>query len=209
MGERSPIIVGIDEAGRGPLAGPVVAAAVIFTESIKSEDSSVFPIDLMGKLKDSKKLSPKQREELFKIITTTCDYGIGIINHKKIDEINILQATFEAMRKAIKNLQKKMPQKSSEEASALPSLYIQVDGNKTIPGLKIKQEAIVKGDQKIKEISAASIIAKVTRDRIMEDLDKKHPAYGFARHKGYGTKFHIEMLKKYGRSKVHRKSFKF
>ena len=166
MGAKTQIIAGIDEAGRGPLAGPVVAAAVIIPNNAK----------VFAEINDSKKLTESKREELFEKIVNTYHYGIGIVDHKKIDKINILQATFQAMKKAVKQLQTKRKLKHA------PGLCL-VDGNKTIPGLKIEQEAIVKGDSKIKEISAASIIAKVTRDRIMLELDKKHPKYGFAKHK--------------------------
>jgi ribonuclease HII len=176
-------VAGIDEAGRGPLAGPVIAAAVIFPKNLKP-----FDVD------DSKKLSPKKREELFdKIIEKALAIGIGSCDEKMIDEINILQATYRAMSHAI-------------AAASISSDYILVDGWE-IPNLKIPQTAIIKGDQKCFSIAAASIIAKVTRDRIMTEYDKKFPAYFFAQHKGYPTRQHIEAIEKQGFCEIHRTSF--
>ena len=180
------ITAGIDEAGRGPLAGPVVACAVIIPEGVK----------IPKLIKDSKKLSEEQRAEMFDFIKVHYQYGIGQADNQEIDRLNILQATFLAMRRAVQALPVK------------PELCL-VDGNKIIPGLKTEQKAIVRGDTKIKEISAASIIAKVTRDKIMLELDKKYPQYNFAEHKGYCTPFHISALKHYGRSPVHRKTFTY
>ena len=163
-------ICGIDEAGRGPLAGPVVAGAVILPK-----DCRILYIN------DSKKLSAKKREELFDIIKA------------RIDEINILQATYEAMRSAINNLN--------------PSPDILLNDAVTIPKVDIKQVPIIKGDAKSISIAAASVLAKVTRDRIMEEYDKKYPEYGFAKHKGYGTKQHIQALEQFGASPIHRRTF--
>lgn len=178
------IICGIDEAGRGPLAGPVYAAAVILPKGC-----------VIDGINDSKKLSEKKREELFDIIThTALAYGIGSATEKEIDEINILQATFLAMRRAVADLNIK------------PDVAL-IDGNKT-PGLKdIKERAIIKGDAKSANIAAASILAKVSRDRVMYEIDKEYPQYQFSRHKGYGTKLHYELLREYGISPVHRLSF--
>lgn len=178
------VICGIDEAGRGPLAGPVCAAAVILPEGCVIEG-----------VNDSKKLSEKKREELFDVITETAlDYSIAFADEREIDEFNILNATFIAMRRAVQGLK------------TVPSLAL-IDGNKT-PGLDgIEQWAIVKGDAKSANIAAASILAKVSRDRVLRELDKEYPQYEFARHKGYGTKLHYEKLREYGISPVHRRSF--
>lgn len=176
-------ICGIDEAGRGPLAGPVVAGAVILPK-----DCRILYIN------DSKKLSEKRRNELFDIIKEEAvTYGIGIIDAARIDEINILQATYEAMRSAINNLN--------------PSPDILLNDAVTIPKVDIKQVPIIKGDAKSISIAAASVLAKVTRDRIMEEYDKKYPEYGFAKHKGYGTASHIQAIKEYGICPLHRLSF--
>jgi ribonuclease HII len=182
------LIAGVDEAGRGPLAGPVVAAAVI----LRSGD----PIDGLA---DSKKLSAKRRDELAKQIRQrSFSWAVAWSNPGEIDEINILAATMLAMWRAIAGL------------SVLPS-GVQVDGNRlpdlTFGDTRIKGEAIVKGDDKVPAISAASIIAKTTRDGIMEFLDRIHPEYGFARHKGYGTQVHRERLQEFGPCEHHRFSF--
>lgn len=177
-------IAGVDEAGRGPLAGPVVAAAVIFTDSVQ-----IWGID------DSKLLSPKRRDILFtKIYDQALAIGIGAVDEILIDNINILQATFLAMRTAITNLR-------------LTPHHALVDGNMTIPGLTIAQTAIPKGDRKCFSIAAASIIAKVTRDRLMIEYDRQFPAYGFAQHKGYPTKQHLKAIIDHGYCPIHRKSF--
>ncbi|MDD5639785.1 MAG: ribonuclease HII [Candidatus Pacebacteria bacterium] len=184
-------VAGIDEAGRGPLAGPVVASAVLITDWN-------FNKELLLNIKDSKKLSEKKREYLFEIILATeqIKWGIGIINEKKIDEVNIFQATKLAMIEAIENLKiKKCPD------------FLIIDGNSTI-NFKTKQKAIVKADDKVFSCSTASIIAKVTRDRIMCEYAKKYPEYQFEKHKGYGTKIHIEAIKKFGPCNIHRKTFK-
>ena len=178
------LIAGIDEAGRGPLAGPVVAAAVIFPEKIK-------PFNL----NDSKKLTPNQRENLYDVIwDEALAVGVGYSNEKIIDEINILQATYRAMREAIASLQ-------------ISPEHVLVDGRE-IPGLHIKQTAIVGGDGKCFSIAAASIIAKVTRDRLMIEYDRKYPNYNFAQHKGYPTKKHIQAILKHGLCPIHRISFR-
>ena len=176
-------ICGIDEAGRGPLAGPVVAGAVILPEGCK-----------IRYLNDSKKLSAARRDMLFdEIQEKAVAVGVGIVSPARIDEINILQATYEAMRQAIKML-------------AVPPELLLNDAV-TIPEVTIPQVPIIKGDAKSMSIAAASIIAKVTRDRMMEHDDSLMPEYGFASHKGYGSASHIEALKQYGPSPIHRKTF--
>ena len=176
-------ICGIDEAGRGPLAGPVVAGAVILPR-----DCRILYIN------DSKQLSEKKREELYDIImekAVCC--AVGYASPERIDEINILQATYEAMRQAISRLK--------------PQPDILLNDAVTIPQVPIRQVPIIKGDAKSITIGAASIIAKVTRDRLMEEYDKVFPQYDFAGNKGYGSAAHIEALKKYGATPIHRKSF--
>lgn len=176
-------ICGIDEVGRGPLAGPVVAGAVVLPKG-----SRILYIN------DSKKLSAKKREELFDIIKEEAvSVGIGMASPERIDEINILQATYEAMRQAICKL------------NPAPDMLL-VDAV-TIPEVTTKQVGIVKGDAKSVSIAAASILAKVTRDHMMVELDEAYPEYGFAQHKGYGSAAHIEALKKYGPCPIHRESF--
>ncbi len=178
-----PYICGIDEAGRGPLAGPVVAGAVILPK-----DCDILYIN------DSKKLSAKKREELYdQIMEKATAVGIGIVGPQRIDEINILQATYEAMREAIRKL------------GVTPDILL--NDAVTIPRVDITQVPIIKGDAKSISIGAASIIAKVTRDRLMEEYDKIMPEYGFASHKGYGAAKHIEAIKKYGPSPIHRETF--
>ncbi len=176
-------VCGVDEAGRGPLAGPVYAAAVILPEGCEIEG-----------LNDSKKISEKKREKLFDVITEKAvSYCIASVDEKIIDKINILQATYLAMRKAVEGLD-------------IPADYALIDGNR-MPELKIDGETIIKGDANSPSIAAASILAKVSRDRYMLELDKKMPQYQFAKHKGYGTKLHYEMLAEHGVSESHRISF--
>ena len=176
-------ICGIDEVGRGPLAGPVVAGAVILPK-----DSQILYLN------DSKKLTEKRREELYEVIMREAvAVGIGIVSPARIDEINILQATYEAMREAVGKL------------SVTPQILL--NDAVTIPEVIIPQVPIIKGDAKSVSIAAASIVAKVTRDKMMEEYDKIMPQYGFASNKGYGAAVHIEALKIYGPSPIHRKSF--
>ncbi len=176
-------IAGVDEAGRGPLAGPVVAAAVIFPKEF-----------IMDGVDDSKKLSARKREELFIMISQQAmSVGVGIIDHKVIDRINILQATHLAMRRALENL-------------AIKPDYVLIDGN-SFNHDTLRFQNIIGGDAKSFTIAAASIIAKVTRDRLMCELDAYFPQYGFAKHKGYGTRQHIEAIRTYGICEIHRKSF--
>ena len=181
--ETEGYVCGIDEVGRGPLAGPVVACACILPK-----DCNILYIN------DSKKLSKKKREELYDIIMKEAvAVGIGYNSPERIDEINILQATFEAMREAISKL------------SVTPDILL--NDAVTIPGVDIKQVPIIKGDAKSISIGAASIVAKVTRDRLMEDYDKLFPEYGFASNMGYGTAVHIKALKEIGPCPIHRRSF--
>ncbi len=176
-------VCGIDEAGRGPLAGPVCAAAVILPPGC----------EIPG-LDDSKKLTEKKRELLFPLITQKAlAYGIGWASVEEIDQLNILQATFLAMARAVEALQ-------------TPPDWAMVDGNR-MPPLPVPGETIVKGDAKSASIAAASILAKVSRDRVLRQMDGQYPQYGFAKHKGYGTKAHYEAIKAYGVLPVHRKSF--
>lgn len=176
-------ICGVDEVGRGPLAGPVVAGAVILPKD-----------EMILYLNDSKKLSEKKRELLYdEIMEKAVATGIGMVSPERIDEINILQATYEAMRQAIDQLKVK------------PDILL--NDAVTIPQVEIKQVPIIKGDAKSISIAAASIIAKVTRDRLMKEYDNILPGYDFASNKGYGTKAHIEGLKKLGPSPIHRKTF--
>lgn len=178
------LIAGIDEAGRGPLAGPVVVATCIMPVDSKIE-----------KINDSKKLTQKTREELFtKIQKEAISYAIGIVDHGEIDKLNILEATKKALTKSIQDLKIK-PE------------YILTDSLDKINTLNISYASVVKGDQKVYSIACASILAKVTRDRIMEEMSEKYPEYQFEKHKGYGTKAHYDALKEYGLSPIHRKTF--
>ena len=180
---RGARIAGIDEVGRGPLAGPVVAAAVILPEDF----------DVPG-LGDSKKLSEKRREELFDIITERAvAYGIGMADHSIIDEINILQATKLAMKEAISSLQQQPD-------------YILFDAMR-IDDLEIPQESVIKGDAKVLAVAAASIVAKVTRDRMMAEYSAEYPGYAFEKNKGYGTKEHYEGIREHGMCPIHRRTF--
>lgn len=176
-------LCGVDEAGRGPLAGPVCAAAVILPRGI----------EIPG-LDDSKKLSEKKREALYDVICREAvSYSISFATVEEIESLNILGATFLAMNRAISGL------------SLTPELAL-IDGNRN-SGIEMPSRCIVKGDSKCADIAAASILAKVTRDRYMLELDKQYPQYMFSKHKGYGTKLHYQMLREYGASEVHRKSF--
>ena len=177
------VVCGVDEAGRGPLAGPVFAAAVILPENYTHEI-----------LNDSKKLSEKKRDIVFEdIIRDAVAYSVGMATEKEIDDINILNATFLAMKRAVEGL------------SIKPDLAY-IDGNQ-YPRTGVKEITIVKGDSKCMSVAAASIIAKVSRDRYMLKVAEEYPEYQFPKHKGYGTKLHYEMIEKYGVSPVHRRSF--
>lgn len=181
------VLCGIDEAGRGPLAGPVVAGAVILPDGV----------EIVG-LNDSKKLSEKKRENLYDIILEKAQYyGIGYASHEEIDEINILNATYLAMRRAVENL-------LAQGAVGIDLLL--VDGNRD-PKIGYPTRTLVKGDGTSASIAAASILAKVTRDREMLQLDQEYPAYGFAKHKGYPTKAHYQAIEENGICPIHRKTF--
>lgn len=183
MNKGFKTVCGVDEAGRGPLAGPVYAAAVILPLGTEIDG-----------LNDSKKLSEKKREELFDIINDVAiSVSVGTASEKEIDEINILNATFLAMKRAVEGLE-------------FSTDYAIIDGNRA-PNLEIPTETVVKGDGKVMSVAAASIIAKVSRDRFMLKMAKQYPEYQFEKHKGYGTRLHYEMIEKYGVSPIHRKSF--
>lgn len=178
------LVCGVDEAGRGPLAGPVYAAAVILNKD-----------DFIEGLNDSKKLSEKKREQLFDIIIEKAKaYSIAFASVEEIEEVNILNATYIAMNRAIDGLK-------------LNAGFALIDGNRVPEGIKIPCETIVKGDSKSQSIAAASILAKVSRDRLLLEYDKKYPEYNFKKHKGYGTKEHTEAILKYGPCPIHRMSF--
>lgn len=178
------VICGVDEAGRGPLAGPVYAAAVILS-----------PDTVIEGLNDSKKLTEKKREALFPVIQEKAlAYGVGFATEREIDEINILQATFLAMRRAVEQLQ------------ITPQLLL-IDGNQKPKTGICEEVSVVKGDAKSMSIAAASVLAKVSRDRFMLELAKEYPQYAFEQHKGYGTKLHYERIAQYGIAPIHRKTF--
>lgn len=177
-------VAGVDEAGRGPLAGPVYAAAVVFPKGV-----------VIDGINDSKKLSEKKREELYEVIKETAlAYAIVSVDEKEIDEINILNAAMKAFKMALDKLSPKAD-------------YALLDGNRA-PQMDIPYEAVVKGDAKVQAIAAASILAKVERDRYVTEMDKVYPQYGFAKHKGYPTKDHKEAVAKYGPSPIHRLTFR-
>lgn len=181
--EAYSAICGVDEAGRGPLAGPVVAGAVILPKDLR-----------ILYINDSKKLSEKKREELFEVIQKEAvSVGVGIVSPERIDAVNILQATYEAMRAAVNQL------------DVTPDILL--NDAVTIPQIAIRQVPIIKGDAKSISIAAASIIAKVTRDRLMYEYDRMYPQYGFAKHKGYGTAEHREAIGRFGPCPIHRQTF--
>ncbi len=254
LGQGYSLVLGVDEAGRGPLAGPVVACATTvrnfqfpicqladnFQTNSKNQilnDRNEIPdMKMWSLIRDSKTLSEKQREKAYDFIMENFYVGIGLCNHETIDRINILEASFLAMKKAIQSLLKasndqfsminfqtslnppRIDEQSSSRVEAgdqnLNDQKIQnkrtiilVDGNKEIPNFSHEQRAIVGGDGLSKSIAAASIVAKVTRDRMMMEAHEKYPTYGFDKHKGYGTKLHMDTLVQYGPSEIHRKSF--
>jgi len=190
------IIIGLDEAGRGPLAGPVVAAAVCLKST-----------KFQSVIKDSKKMKSRQRDIAYEEICKKSYFGVGASQPSVIDRINILNATFCAMTKAVKNLIKQLPMGIITRKEFKDKVFLLVDGNIFKTTLPFAFETIVQGDAKSLSVSCASIIAKVTRDRLMERLDKKYPQYGFKQHKGYPTLKHRQELKKYGPTRIHRKSF--
>jgi ribonuclease HII len=177
-------VAGVDEVGRGPLAGPVVAACVVLPRDFSVEE-----------VNDSKKLTAKKRDRLFdEIMQSDCQVGVGIVTEEVIDRLNILNASLQAMRQAIDQLQ------------SAPD-FILVDGNQRIPDLSLPQMPVVKGDSLSLSVAAASIVAKVTRDRIMLEYHKEYPEFDFAHHKGYATKTHMEALRAFGPCRIHRRSF--
>ena len=229
-------VLGVDEAGRGPLAGPVVAAVCMLkpetVQALRARSNGLLEPEVANKrwnfIRDSKTLSEKQREAMFDFIREHFFIGVGICDHHTIDRMNVLEASFLAMKKAIAALNFKFPTylpvddvsnaESQPEAdppgTEIPNSrfknakkIILVDGNKVIPNFSMEQLAIVSGDKLVKSIAAASIVAKVRRDRIIREADKLYPEYGFAKHKGYGTKLHLDALKKYGPCEIHRKTF--
>ncbi len=191
------LTVGLDEAGRGPLAGPVSAAAVILPDD--------FPFEILN---DSKKLSEKKRLAAEIIIKEKACYGIALVDHKKIDEINILQASMLAMKLAFEELEKKLPAWCSENKIKDFVLSGITDGTKC-PDVSFECRAEPKADGKFPEVMAASILAKTCRDRLMCEMDKKYPAYGYAKHKGYPTRDHVEICRKIGPSPIQRLTFKY
>jgi ribonuclease HII len=226
------IVVGVDEVGRGPLAGPVVVGAVIVLENCKNSlgnkifsprtplrvrklRKNLLPRSFFLKVKDSKQLSERKREEIYKEILKCPNilWGIGQVSEKVVDKINILNATKLAMQKAVKNLQKKLSihKTHGRGKNEYLNLFVLVDGNMKFEegwfGDGCGCKSIVKGDQKVFSIATASIIAKVYRDNLMIKYAKKYPQYGFELHKGYGTKKHYENLKKFGQCEIHRKTF--
>ena len=244
-------VIGVDEAGRGPLAGPVVACAVTLRnnqdtitnhqtnsndqysnnqneEKLQTTNYKLQTTKMWSLVRDSKKLSEKQREKVFDFIHENFHVGVGLCNHETIDRINILEASFLAMKKAVVSLKREMTndklQMTNQSASWRTNTndkelkntkyeirdtkyIILVDGNKQIPNFSMEQKAVVGGDKIVKSISAASIVAKVTRDRIMLEMHAKYPEYGFDKHKGYGTKMHMDALSEHGPCEIHRQSF--
>jgi len=194
----------VDEAGRGPLAGPVVAAAVVLKKAPLKRFT--FP-RYKERVDDSKKIPPLQRERAFHEISQKALFGIGLKGRGFIDRKNIHKATLSAMRQAVSSVIKRYCQLNNKKEHLIrKKTCVLIDGRLEL-GLPYRSVSIIKGDSKSLSIAAASIIAKVTRDRIMEELHKKYPLYGFSRHKGYGTRFHLEAIQKYGSCPIHRKTF--
>lgn len=184
------LVIGVDEVGRGPLAGPVVAAAVSFKNNLNE--------DWWDQITDSKKLSLKKRDYLYEQILKNSSYSFGVASVEEIEQLNILQASLLAMHRAVDDLLKQ---------SNHSNTFVLIDGRNIIPNLPVKQESIVRGDSLIHSIAAASVIAKVYRDKLMQQFAEQFPNYGLEKHKGYGTKFHIEAIRKHGLSIIHRPSF--
>ncbi|MBR6153470.1 MAG: ribonuclease HII [Treponema sp.] len=194
------LLAGLDEAGRGPLAGPVVAACVVLSPG--------FPVDILG---DSKKLSERKRNMAEKIIKEKCLWGVARVEHDEIDRINILNASLLAMKKAYEKMIKKLEvwcKSNGIDYNSIEKIHAIVDGNK-VPDLSCEVESKVKADATVPEVMAASILAKVERDRIMVKYDALYPEYGYAKHKGYPTKAHREICRKIGPSPIQRMSFNY
>ncbi len=200
---KNAFVIGVDEAGRGPLAGPVVAGAVWINPEILQKN---FPEKKL--IRDSKSLSEKQRKEIFSFMQKSENFilGFGEVSAETIDEINILQATLLAMRLAVEGVVEKL--KQLFPTSTLNNIHLLIDGNQKIKKLNFSQETISGGDQSVFSIAAASILAKIHRDDLMEKYHQQFPFYGFDKHKGYGTTFHLEQLRKNGPCLIHRRSFK-
>ncbi|MEK7488134.1 MAG: ribonuclease HII [Patescibacteria group bacterium] len=192
-------VIGVDEVGMGPLAGPVIAVAVMIRAKTTKEIEDLAALGV----RDSKMLSEKKRERIFEVLTThpLVAWGHGSVDEKTVDEINVLQSGLQAMRQAVAHLCAE--RKGAEDKR----LFLCVDGTRIIPDIIADQRAIIAGDAKVFSIACASVIAKVLRDRIMNDYAKQYPEYGFEKHKGYGTKMHFEMISKYGPCPIHRRSF--
>ncbi|HQL41333.1 MAG TPA: ribonuclease HII [Candidatus Omnitrophota bacterium] len=190
------VIIGIDEAGRGPLAGPVVASAVWLTRDR-------FPCVI----KDSKQMTPQQRQKAYHEILGHAHVGIGMIDAKTIDRVNILQATFQAMAKAVCDLVEKIPENKTRSLDFQKKVFLLVDGNRFETSLPFAYQTIIAGDSHSLSIACASIVAKVTRDAIMDRYDKMYPQYGFRRHKGYPTFAHRQQIRHLGFCAIHRKTF--
>lgn len=207
--EGYTFVIGVDEAGRGPLAGPVVASATTvrnFQFPISNfqteEEEQEWKL-----VRDSKTLSEKQRERAFEFVQENFFVGIGIVHPETIDRMNILEATFLAMKEAVADVKRAIGAERGAAAAA-EDMMLLVDGNMRIPNLSVAQEAVVDGDARVRSVAAASIVAKVTRDRMMLEYERAYPAYGFERHKGYGTKEHMDALRRHGACPIHRMSFK-
>ncbi|MFH1854348.1 MAG: ribonuclease HII [Candidatus Omnitrophota bacterium] len=202
--EGASLIVGLDEAGRGPLAGPVVAAAVMLTQRPMVK----FRMPMFKeRIDDSKKLLPRERQRAFAEIAEKSIFATGLKGHNFIDKKNILKATTAAMELAVRRIIKQFCRMNNKGSQGIEKkVCILVDGNIRL-NLPYKTVQIVRGDSKSFTIAAASIVAKVTRDSIMDSYDKRYPAYGFLRHKGYGTRFHFDAIKRYGPCPIHRKTF--
>ena len=194
LGQGFDFVIGVDEAGRGPLAGPVTAAAVLLKD-----------YTFQNKIDDSKKLSSLQRLKAFEEIYNKAIVGVGIMSEEIIDRNNILEATYLAMNNAINDLISRLP--GGEEENLFKRICVLVDGNRIKSDLPYTFKTVVAGDSKVLSIACASIIAKVTRDRILDAYDQVYPEYGFKRHKGYPTLLHRQAIRRYGLSSIHRKSF--
>jgi len=190
------LVIGIDEAGRGPLAGPVVAAAVCLRETV-----------FTNRIADSKKLSPKQRDRAFTEIFDKAFVGVGIMSESVIDEHNILQASFFAMRNAAVQLMGRLPAEFTQNIHCGRDVCLLIDGNRFVSDLPYAYQTIINGDNRSMSIACASIVAKVSRDRMLLSYDKLYPQYGFLKHKGYPTKQHKQAIQEHGLCPIHRRSF--